>query len=44
MYIPEMTPPIAVEVQRFVEQVATLRAECPWDAAQTHTSLATPSH
>lgn len=39
MYIPEMTSPIAVEVQRFVEQVATLRAECPWDAAQTHTSL-----
>jgi|TARA_B100001971_G_scaffold147105_1_gene136154 tetrapyrrole methylase family protein/MazG family protein len=39
MYIPEMAPPIAVEVQRFVEQVATLRAECPWDAEQTHTSL-----
>ena len=39
MYVPEMASPIAVEVQRFVEQVATLRMECPWDAEQTHTSL-----
>ena len=39
LYIPEMESPIAVEVQRFVEQVATLRLECPWDAEQTHASL-----
>ena len=26
-------------MQRFVELVATLRAECPWDREQTHRSL-----
>ncbi len=30
---------MAAEVQRFVELVATLRRECPWDAEQTHESL-----
>ncbi|MBL6927048.1 MAG: MazG family protein [Acidimicrobiia bacterium] len=39
IYIPEMAAPIAVEVQRFAELVATLRMECPWDAEQTHSSL-----
>ena len=28
-----------VEMQRFVELVAMLRYECPWDAEQTHTTL-----
>ncbi len=39
LYIPELDPPIAVELQRFADLVATLRMRCPWDAEQTHTSL-----
>ncbi|MEI7591931.1 MAG: MazG family protein [Actinomycetes bacterium] len=39
LYIPSLVAPIAAEVQRFVELVATLRAECPWDREQTHESL-----
>ena len=39
VYVPVLTAPVAGEVQRFVELVATLRAGCPWDAEQTHTSL-----
>lgn len=39
LYIPELAEPVAGEVARFVELVATLRAECPWDAEQTHRTL-----
>lgn len=39
IFIPELAAPIAGEVARFVELVATLRAECPWDAEQTHRTL-----
>ena len=39
LYIPGLAAPIAVEMQRFVELVATLRLQCPWDAEQTHASL-----
>jgi tetrapyrrole methylase family protein/MazG family protein len=39
LYIPELAEPVAAEVARFVELVATLRAECPWDAEQTHRTL-----
>ena len=38
-YIPALAAPDGVEVQRFVDLVATLRRHCPWDAEQTHTSL-----
>jgi tetrapyrrole methylase family protein/MazG family protein len=39
LWIPELAAPVAGEVQRFVELVATLRRECPWDREQTHESL-----
>jgi tetrapyrrole methylase family protein/MazG family protein len=39
LYVPELVAPVAGEVQAFVELVATLRAECPWDREQTHESL-----
>jgi len=39
LWIPRLTAPVAGEVQRFVELVARLRAECPWDREQTHASL-----
>ena len=39
LYVPQMASPAAGEVQAFVELVATLRAECPWDAEQTHRSI-----
>ena len=39
LYVPRLAAPVASEVQRFVELVATLRRECPWDAEQTHESL-----
>jgi len=39
LYIPELAEPVAGEVARFVELVARLRAECPWDAEQTHRTL-----
>jgi tetrapyrrole methylase family protein/MazG family protein len=39
LYIPELAAPVAGEVAAFVELVATLRAECPWDAEQTHRTL-----
>ena len=39
LYVPRLAAPVASEVQRFVELVATLRRECPWDAQQTHESL-----
>ncbi len=39
VYIPELARPVAGEVAAFVELVAKLRAECPWDAEQTHRTL-----
>lgn len=39
VYVPTLAAPIALELTRFVELVATLRAECPWDREQTHESL-----
>lgn len=37
--LPRLAAPIAREFMAFVELVATLRAECPWDREQTHDSL-----
>ena len=39
VWIPTLAAPIGAEVARFVELVATLRRECPWDREQTHASL-----
>jgi tetrapyrrole methylase family protein/MazG family protein len=39
LWIPELAAPVAREVERFAELVATLRRECPWDREQTHQSL-----
>ena len=39
LYIPQLRAPVAAELVRFDEQVRILRAECPWDAEQTHESL-----
>ncbi|MCB0963983.1 MAG: MazG family protein [Acidimicrobiales bacterium] len=39
LYVPELAAPVAGEVAAFVELVARLRAECPWDAEQTHRTL-----
>ena len=39
IYIPQLAQPVAGEVAAFVELVAKLRAECPWDAEQTHRTL-----
>ncbi|CAB4734522.1 MAG: nucleotide pyrophosphohydrolase [Actinobacteria bacterium] len=39
LYIPELAEPVAAAFARFDEQVRVLRAECPWDAEQTHHSL-----
>jgi tetrapyrrole methylase family protein/MazG family protein len=39
LYVPALASPVAGDVQAFVELVATLRAECPWDAEQTHATL-----
>jgi tetrapyrrole methylase family protein/MazG family protein len=39
LWIPELAAPVAAELQRFVEVVRRLRAECPWDREQTHQSL-----
>lgn len=39
VWIPSYVAPVAMEVQRFAELVATLRRECPWDREQTHESL-----
>ena len=39
LYLPSLAAPVAGEVERFVELVATLRQECPWDREQTHASL-----
>lgn len=39
VYLPDLAAPVAQELARFVELVAVLRAECPWDREQTHESL-----
>ena len=39
LYVPALRTPVAAELVRFDEQVRILRAECPWDAEQTHESL-----
>jgi tetrapyrrole methylase family protein/MazG family protein len=41
LYIPALTAPSAVkdEMARLADLVETLRAQCPWDRAQTHGSL-----
>lgn len=39
VYIPVLDLPVAREMERVVELVATLRRECPWDREQTHGSL-----
>jgi tetrapyrrole methylase family protein / MazG family protein len=39
LYVPALAAPIAAELTRFVELVATLREQCPWDREQTHHSL-----
>jgi tetrapyrrole methylase family protein/MazG family protein len=39
LWIPALAEPVAAELTRFAELVRTLRAECPWDRAQTHQSL-----
>jgi tetrapyrrole methylase family protein/MazG family protein len=39
LWVPRLAAPIGAEVARFVELVATLRRECPWDREQTHASL-----
>jgi tetrapyrrole methylase family protein/MazG family protein len=39
LWIPALAAPVAGEVAAFVDLVATLRAECPWDAEQTHATL-----
>lgn len=40
LFVPELAAPVAGEVTALVDLVTTLRAECPWDARQTHASLA----
>ena len=40
LYIPAVATPVANEVVRFHELVRTLRRSDPWDAEQTHESLA----
>lgn len=39
LWLPELAAPVAAEMARFEELVATLRRECPWDREQTHASL-----
>jgi tetrapyrrole methylase family protein / MazG family protein len=40
LWIPNLADPVAAELVRLDELVHTLRRKCPWDAAQTHGSLA----
>lgn len=39
LWIPSLGVPVAAELVRFHELARTLRARCPWDIEQTHTSL-----
>lgn len=40
IYIPNLTAPVGQELVGFHDIVRRLRAECPWDRAQTHETLA----
>ena len=39
VFLPRLLAPVSQELARFVEQVAVLREQCPWDREQTHESL-----
>ncbi len=39
LWVPSLATPVAAELARFHELARTLRARCPWDIEQTHTSL-----
>jgi tetrapyrrole methylase family protein/MazG family protein len=39
LYIPSVGSPVAGELVRVVETIATLRRRCPWDKEQTHKTL-----
>ena len=39
VYIPRLAAPVAHELMQSVALVRRLRADCPWDAEQTHASL-----
>ncbi len=39
LWIPSLAAPVGAELVRFDEVVRRLRAECPWDRAQTHGTL-----
>lgn len=39
IYIPRLGEPVAAAFQQFDEMTRRLRADCPWDAEQTHASL-----
>jgi tetrapyrrole methylase family protein/MazG family protein len=39
LYIEHLSAPVAGELVRLAETVATLRLRCPWDQEQTHRSL-----
>jgi tetrapyrrole methylase family protein / MazG family protein len=40
LWVPQLAAPVAVELARLDELVHRLRLQCPWDARQTHGSLA----
>ena len=39
LWVPGLAHPVAAEMVRFHELARTLRAKCPWDIEQTHSSL-----
>jgi tetrapyrrole methylase family protein/MazG family protein len=39
LWVPGLAHPVAAEMVRFHELARTLRARCPWDIEQTHSSL-----
>ncbi len=39
VYLPEVTAPVARELQQLVDLVGRLRQDCPWDREQTHGTL-----
>ena len=39
VWVPRLAAPVAAELTHFADLVRTLRAECPWDRAQTHQTL-----
>lgn len=39
LYLPELAAPVAAELTQLHDLVRRLRAECPWDREQTHSSL-----